>query len=92
MYATQYQNKNTKLQYIRKTNDYSTYIQNGPFVPNSNFTNDKNEFDTRIEIPTGSYEGSKLRNIYDLAGNMFEWTTEVGDHSTADSEPANITR
>ncbi len=92
MYATKYQNKTTNLQSLKKTSEYSTYIQNGPFVQNNNFTTDKNEFDTRIEIPTGSYEGSKLRNIYDLAGNMYEWTTEVGDHSTLEQEPVNITR
>ena len=36
----------------------------------------KNSLDTRIEIPTGSYEDFKLKNVYDLAGNMMEYTTE----------------
>ena len=36
-----------------------------------------NYFNTLIQIPTGSYEDFKLKNIYDLAGNMWEWTTEV---------------
>ncbi len=94
MFATKYQNKTTNLQSVKKTNEYDAYVKNGLFVQNNEFNSTNNEFDTRIEIPTGSYEGSKLRNIYDLAGNMYEWTTEVGDHSTADPEPdkINITR
>ena len=38
-----------------------------------------------IEIPTGSYDGFKLKNIYDLAGNRWSWTTEVGNHQAATS-------
>ena len=36
--------------------------------------------DTRIQIPTGSFEDSKLKNVYDMAGNTWEWTTEVNYH------------
>ena len=32
---------------------------------------------TEMEIPTGSVENFKLNNIYDLAGNMIELTTEI---------------
>ncbi len=60
-------------------------------ITNNTYPN-TNKFATRIEIPTGNYEGSKLRNIYDLAGNMFEWTTEVGDHDNTEPTPAEITR
>ena len=35
----------------------------------------------RVIIPTGSAEYTKANNIYDMAGNMQEWTTEV--YSTA---------
>ena len=31
----------------------------------------------RFEIPTGSSERNKANNIYDFAGNMWEWTTET---------------
>ncbi len=31
----------------------------------------------RFEIATGSAEKNKANNIYDLAGNMWEWTTET---------------
>ena len=30
------------------------------------------------EIATGSAEETKINNIYDMAGNMWEWTTEIG--------------
>ena len=33
-----------------------------------------------IEIPTGSSERNFSNNIYDFAGNMWEWTTENGKH------------
>lgn len=38
------------------------------------------EVDERIEIATGILEKNKSRNIYDFAGNMWEWTTETGAH------------
>ena len=31
----------------------------------------------RIEIATGSSDNTRTNNIYDLAGNMWEWTTET---------------
>ena len=42
---------------------------------------------TVYEIGTGGSEYTKKNNIYDMAGNMWEWTTEVGDHSTTNSNP-----
>ena len=35
-----------------------------------------------IEIATGSTERNRAKKIYDLSGNMWEWTTEVGDHTS----------
>ncbi len=34
----------------------------------------------RTEIATGLVNEFKLKNIYDMAGNMYEWTTEYGYH------------
>ena len=31
------------------------------------------------EIATGSCKETKIKNIYDMAGNMYEWTTETGN-------------
>ena len=36
---------------------------------------------TLYEIATGSAEETKVLNIYDMAGNMWECTTEVGNHN-----------
>ena len=33
--------------------------------------------DEKIEIATGSSDETRTNNIYDLAGNMWEWTTET---------------
>ncbi len=36
-----------------------------------------------LELSTGASEDTKLNNIYDLAGNMYEWTTETGYHNVS---------
>jgi hypothetical protein len=38
---------------------------------------DKYTADERIEIATGKVNDTRINNIYDLAGNMWEWTTET---------------
>ena len=40
---------------------------------------------TLYEIATGSTEETKVLNIYDMSGNMWEWTTEVGNHDAGTS-------
>ena len=35
------------------------------------------------EFATGAADETKVKNIYDMAGNMWEWTTETGNHATA---------
>ncbi|MGN1300961.1 MAG: SUMF1/EgtB/PvdO family nonheme iron enzyme, partial [Clostridia bacterium] len=35
---------------------------------------------TLYELATGTTTNTKVLNIYDMAGNMWEWTTEVGHH------------
>ncbi len=35
------------------------------------------------ELATGAADETKVKNIYDMAGNMWEWTTETGNHTTA---------
>ena len=37
-----------------------------------------------IELATGAAESTKVNNIYDLAGNMYEWTTENGYREKSD--------
>ena len=40
---------------------------------------------TLYELPTGALDMTKKNNIYDLAGNMWEWTTETGNHKIKDA-------
>ena len=42
---------------------------------------DKNR--TVYEIATGASNYTKVNNIYDMAGNMWEWTTEVKDYKNS---------
>ena len=47
------------------------------YVNSSGSTTTKNE-NSRTRIPTGSTEYTKANNIYDLAGNVYDWTMEAG--------------
>jgi len=38
-------------------------------------------YDIRKELATGASNATKVKNIYDIAGNMWEYTTEVGNHN-----------
>lgn len=41
---------------------------------------------TLYELAPGSTENTKVQNIYDMAGNMWEWTTEVGNRDGGETE------
>ncbi len=92
LYARYFTNGSIKLQCINLNNDNGTLWNE----KKSNYTS-PDQFDasevalnTQIEIPTGSCDRFKLKNIYDLAGNMWEWTTEIGNHKTASSDGSSI--
>ena len=78
----------------------SEYEINGPYAKhefrnilypaytwNNGIYEKKNE--DRFEIATGSSERNKANNIYDFAGNMWEWTTETRTGTIID-ENGNI--
>ena len=50
------------------------------YINSSGNTATKNK-DGGIEIPTGSAEYTKANNIYDLSGNVLDWTMEAYDTS-----------
>ena len=62
--------------------DYASQEDLNSFTGLEDLYNKEYSYEICIEIPTGSNNKFKLKNIYDLAGNMWEWTTEVGDHSS----------
>ncbi len=43
------------------------------------YSYDGEKFENGYIIPTGGSENTKANNIYDLAGNLFEWTQEAYD-------------
>ena len=59
-------------------NEYSTGL-----IPSN--TAPKGSGNNRLELATGMCEDFKAYNIYDLAGNMWEWTTETGNNNSKQS-------
>ena len=82
LYAKHFTNGSIKLHWVRLSDNDLWEKKKDNYTDSNNADINKNYLDTRIEIPTGSFDKFKLKNIYDLAGNMWEWTTEVGNHST----------
>ncbi len=77
IYATKLKSGTIPYKYQRKGADYAS---SGDFTWDPTFTDEKNYFDTRLETPTGVNNEFAVKNIYDMGGNMFEWTTETGAH------------
>ncbi len=80
--TTKYENLN--VLYAVHTNDkkYAETYSKG-IIPEG--TAPKNQGSNYLELCTGASEDFKAYNIYDMAGNMAEWTTEIGDDTNTDS-------
>ena len=63
---------------ITKENVDTDYVKYEWRTQHASWNFDENTFNERVEIATGAAEATKTKNIYDLAGNMWEWTTEHG--------------
>lgn len=61
---------------VENENGMQVGIKTNVTVP-SDIDASKYTADERIEIATGSSDNTRINNIYDLAGNMYEWTTET---------------
>lgn len=55
-------------------NYYGNYVDNEFYYNDINGISQKKESAKMVLIPTG--ETVAVNNIYDMAGNVFEWTTE----------------
>ena len=67
----------TKEEIVKDSTNWGNYYNaTFEYVNNSGVTMTKSINDDR-KIPTGSTEYTKANNIYDLAGNVYDWTMEV---------------
>ena len=60
--------------------DYATKYEYGN-VPSDYAPRGKEENQNRLELATGICDNFKIYNIYGMAGNMWEWTTETVNHT-----------
>ena len=42
-------------------------------------------YEKSVKIPSGAYEGTNANNVFDLAGNVLEWTLESNGSGTANN-------
>ena len=49
-------------------------------------------YTVRKEMATGASDVTKVKNIYDIAGNIWEWTTETGYHNTGSGTQYAVVR
>lgn len=87
--ATKYQNGSTTYGYQSRTKEQ---VQNGLFTENGTLIDDNHVFGRYIEIPTGVNENFAVKNIYDMAGNMYEWTTETSKHGQTNGQMFAVLR
>ena len=56
---------------------------------NNTYDDSTYRYNIYTELATGSLEDANINNIYDMAGNMWEWTTETGKHDSKDTDATN---
>ena len=86
-YGNYYNSTRTIQNTIYAIHTYNNGWTKAQAYSKGNITQPSNSGTTnRIEIETGAITEYSTKNIYDLAGNMWEWTTEKGKHgSTSDT-------
>jgi len=67
------ENNNICYYEIANPEETKTYDKDGNLLENGL----DQKYYTSVKIPTGSSEHNKANNIYDMAGNMSEWTQEM---------------
>ena len=71
------------------TGKYCTMDSNGSTSVWSDNTTGKNDQSTYVLLTTGSTEQVKKKNMYDVAGNLWEWTTEAATRTDLTENQAN---
>ena len=77
-YATKYKKGNITSGYVSLSASIRDQYE---FVLNS-YDDTNYNYDIRKEFATGATNETKVKNIYDICGNMWEWTTETGNQTT----------
>ncbi len=67
----------TKEQICKDSKDWGNYHNNAIEYVNSSGATVSTTANLSEIIPAGSSEQTKANNIYDLAGNMYDWTMEA---------------
>ena len=82
-----YANSNIKfLDSLYAVHQYNNdWIISPIYKKGNGITTGYTELATGVNAIEGSISQNKIKNIYDMAGNMWEWTTEVGNHSGTES-------
>ena len=58
------------MRWISKDSNLSQYLTN---------SEERGNYNTSNRIPTGSVEKYQMKKIYDMAGNVWEWTMEASN-------------
>ncbi len=66
-------------------NDGTNKYVAADYINGNNYTSESYTLSGIVEMSTGAISNFMLKNIYDMAGNMYEWTTETGHHNTSSS-------
>ena len=56
---------------------------------NNTYDDSTYRYNIYTELATGSLKDANINNIYDMAGNMWEWTTETGKHDSKATDATN---
>lgn len=82
-----YNNKTTNYEGLNTL--YAVHQYNNGWIPSATYSKGKvtgapkGTGTSRLELSTGASEDFKVYNIYDMAGNMWEWTTETSTNGYA---------
>ena len=80
-----------KFAKYNKLSDWKAYdSEEKPTLVTGSKKKSQRSYKNGILLTTGATEATNLQNIYDMAGNMWEWTTETGKHGSTASDATNF--
>ena len=79
----------TKEEICKDSKSWGNYITSSFVYINNNGKTETKNIGSIRKIPTGSTEYTKANNIYDLAGNVSDWTMETNENDFRTSRDGN---